>query len=296
MFARRMNQTEIAVYFPKYWAKAQLSATQGRPRFDVVAWGWSDISKDDALTQANVRAQANLTRLSTDKGKRDEYYQDGNRPFREQILATTRQGDIELIITRNALGCEVLNTDRVMFADIDYDPPRVSFFEGLFGNRNKRAELRAAWETQYLERLRSWQSSNSAWRFRVYRTSGGLRLLATSKISNAGSNESALWLDAVGSDPLYKNLCLTQKSFRARLTPKPWRCGYKQPKVRFPFETEAAATKIAKWLEGYEEKSKGFAVCHFLEDVGFGSPLPELNAAITFHDNRTGVGSSLPLA
>lgn len=284
------------MYFPKYWAKASVTGpNRDGDTTTLEAWGWSDSGNDDARQRATARAQTSLSRATSQRDKRGQYYQDGDRPFREPILESTRQGNIELIITRNRLGCEVLNVESVGFADIDYDAPRPSLFKSLFGGRKKREAHRADWENQTLDSLRNWQQGNPSWSFRAYRTAGGLRLLATSKIIPAGSPESESWLQSVGSDPLYIKLCRTHKSFRARLSPKPWRCGCDRFDVLFPFETEQAAAKAADWIVGYQQKSCNFAVCQFLVAIG-SATLPELKSAIALHDDRTRATSSLPLA
>jgi hypothetical protein len=54
-----------------------------------------------------------------------ERYAFADRPIREEILRELRDpwGASEAIVTRNGYGAEVLNTARLLFADID-DPPR----------------------------------------------------------------------------------------------------------------------------------------------------------------------------
>ena len=148
-------------------------------------------------TRVNKRRSAarnTLARIPCARRPRSAYYEDGNRPFREPILQDVSQGGIHAVITRNSLGCEVLNTDCMAFADLDYVPPRVPFLEGLFDFGGKKAAARqAAWETETRKTLQAWQGANPSWAFRVYRTAGGLRLLATSQLLPAGTPESTKW-------------------------------------------------------------------------------------------------------
>jgi hypothetical protein len=285
------------MYFPRYWAKGTVKGP-GRlgQTLNAEAWGWSDISDADALALATARAQALLAKLPPEKrqAKRAQYY-DG-RPFREPVLQDLSRGSIKALITRNSFGCEVLNTDAVAFADIDYDPPRTNIFSSLFGGKKKAAAAQAAWEAQKLETLRQGQREHPSWSFRVYRTAGGLRLLVVSGLKIAGSAESVSWLEAVGSDPLYLRLCRDQKSFRARLTPKPWRCAWHQLTVRFPYSGDSERERFNIWLTGYEKRCVNFAVCEFLETVGVDTPASELREIIALHDERTFVGTGRPLA
>ena len=58
-------------------------------------------------------------------------------------------------------------------------------------------------------------------------------------------------MKALGADPAFLHLCRIQGSFRARLTPKPWRCGQANPPGSFPREPEAQAA-FAEWLAQYQ--------------------------------------------
>ena len=283
------------MYFPRYWQRATVKGpNRAGETFETMAWGWSDTSKDEALAKAMERARAALARLPLDKRGPTTYYE--GRPFREPILEDVSNGGIRTLITRNSLGCEVLNTDGVGFADLDYEPPRRSIFANLFGlGKKQAAEHRNNWEQQALASLRNWQIGHASWGFRIYRTAGGLRALVISKPVKA-DGEAKEWLTSIGSDPLYQKLCADQKSFRARLTPKPWRCGMKQPDVRFPFATASEEQRMAAWLVKYRQKSDGYAVCQFLETVGPTAIEAAVKPVLELHDARTLVGAALPLA
>ena len=66
---------------------------------------------------SNVRAR--ITSGDIPCSTRGGYYP--NRPFREQIIRELKDaaGQTSAVITRNAYGCLVLNTARMMFVDID---------------------------------------------------------------------------------------------------------------------------------------------------------------------------------
>jgi hypothetical protein len=76
-----------------------------------------------------------------------------------------------------------------------------------------------------MTKIENWSRNHPEWGWRIYRTRAGLRLLATQGLVEADSDVADGVFEALGADPLYRKLCKTQKCFRARLTPKPWRCG-----------------------------------------------------------------------
>ena len=288
------------MYFPKYWAKAVAEGPnrEGR-KVRAEAWGWSDASLENARRKGLERAQALLLRLPLSRGPRERdktgYYAES--PTREPVLQDLTRGNVQAVVTRNSLGCEVLNTDGMAFADLDYVPARPSFFASLldFGGK-KAAERQRAWQAQTLATVRAWQNAHPSWSLRVYRTAGGLRLLATSKLLRVDTLEAKQWMEDIGADPLYQRLCQSQKSFRARLTPKPWRCGLRKPPMRSPWEAASKEEAMRKWLENYRQQAACFAVCEFLESVGSAPSLRESDSLVALHDARTSAASGLPLA
>jgi hypothetical protein len=284
------------MYFPRYWAKGEVTGpTREGMTYRIEAWGWSDTSYDDAKARAEERARASLDQATRDERGWERYYQ--VRPFREPVLEDISSGGLKALITRNTSGCEILNTDRVGFADIDYWPHRRSLFEALFDfNGKKKKALRQEWEAKTLEEIREWQGKHRGWTFRVYRTAGGMRLLLVSKLQVPESEEAQDWLTHIGCDGHYVILCRTQKSFRARLTPKPFRCKIRPPSVRFPWTTPKAQATIEKWLKDYAIACERFSTCDYVETIGGDQPLAQLRPIIEVHDRRSGVGLGLPLA
>jgi len=101
--------------------------------------------------------------------------------------------------------------------------------------------------------------------------------------------------DAVGADPLYRKLCEHQQSFRARLTPKPWRCGVRTPPARWPFQDAKAEQAFEKWSGRYATVSATRATCRLLS-AGNGAMHPSLQPIVELHDTLTRATSDLPLA
>jgi hypothetical protein len=103
-------------------------------------------------------------------------------------------------------------------------------------------------------------------------------------------------MQAARVDPAFRQLCRVQQSFRARLTPKPWRCGYVVPPTHYPRETADDRQRFAEWLAGYDVACAGWATCRFTESVGTGAPAPALETVIRLHDGLTRCEEDLPLA
>ena len=150
-------------------------------------------------------------------------------------------------------------------------------------------------EQKALAKVESWVARNSSWSFRAYRTASGLRLMATHETFDPEATQTARVLEELGCDPLFMRLCRTQKSFRARLTPKPWRIGVENPGFRFPYKaTQAVAA--ANWRTQYEERSLEWAACAFIATIGRESLCEDARAIVAHHDQATKANSGQKLA
>jgi hypothetical protein len=188
-----------------------------------------------------------------------------------------------------------------MFLDIDHDGEKTEesssgLLSRLFGKHSKPAEPPRSHERMLVQKLESWLSNHRDWHCRLYRTRAGFRVLVTHALFNpeivAGNGVFA----ALGVDPLYQRLCKAQNCFRARLTPKPWRCNAGLPPARWPWENERAQVRFQRWAERYKEKCRALATCSFLGDFGSGTTHAELEPLIAHHDGATRAHSQLPLA
>ena len=288
---------------PTFWARQTVDG--------MVAYGWSFNSQEEAEENARAHAREIATRYVAgtlaDRGKM--YY--ANRPVREPIMREFRdaKGDVDAILTRNVYGALVLNTAKALFVDVDFPaPPKPPILDvGTWVNRLKslfapKSMIPRMPESQPLDPVHSiltrateWQISHPGWHWRIYRTKAGIRLLATHALFEPGSKPVDEVFAAMGADPLYRKLCSSQQCFRARLTPKPWRCGYIAPGIRWPFAGAAQEATYAEWENGYLEKCKEWATCDLLQ-AGSDEIHPELSELVKFHDAASRVGSNLPLA
>lgn len=147
-----------------------------------------------------------------------------------------------------------------------------------------------------LDRLRRYVASHPEWRVRVYRTSAGLRYLVTHDVFSPTDPATQAAMTALGADPQYIKLCQVQKTFRARLTPKPWRIGVENPPVGFPYEGPGQEAQMRQWEARYDAASAGRATCRFMEEIGTGAEHPDVAPLRELHDEHTRATSGLPLA
>lgn len=278
------------MHFPQFWARGRSG--------NFVVWGWSSVSAGDAQAAANQAAQRVADRFAANEflPSHSGYYPD--RPFREQILQEikTNTGEVSALVTRNSYGCQVLNTAHVMFVDVDLPEgkSRRGLLSRLFG-RSPAAGSNATQEG-VIALVESWTSRKPGWGWRVYRTRAGLRLMATHGLVEAGSDLANATLEELNSDPLYRKLCQTQKCFRARLTPKPWRCGIHSRPARWPWADAKAEMLFQKWDAQYQSYAFNWATCSFLLHIGSPSIHPGVEAVLKLHDGMTRVDSVLKLA
>lgn len=282
---------------PKYWIRREgdVSRPDGTP-LRLFAWGWSDTSTSEAEGRAGERFQS-LQQRVTQGLELPRGYAYGSRPVREQILDEIPGpgGRPDALLTRNGYGSIVLNAARAMFVDVDVSaPPEAARFSlgTLLGFGGGEAKPQDA----ALDRLRSALRESGAGTFRVYRTAAGFRLLATDRVYTPASSDSESVMRAAGADPAFVQLCRIQDSFRARLTPKPWRVGQKAPPGDFPREDPGQQAAFAEWLQQYERAAASRATCRFIETIGTDAVHSEITAIVRLHDERTKADTDLPLA
>jgi hypothetical protein len=284
---------------PTHWTKASYTGRnlEGK-ELTCTAWGWSFNGLAAAEEDARSRARRVFDYLIN--GRRPDSYEYTDRPLREEIVEAVRHNGKDLaIITRNRYGALILNTASVLFVDIDY--PRIqpdglldAFLLGLSGTRRRRRQ--AALQETTLNSVRDWAARHQNHRFRVYRTCAGLRLLFVDQHYAPGSPQVARILEELGSDPLYRTLTAKQECFRARLTPKPWRCGAKVPPSQYPWPSEEQERRYRAWQERYRQAGQAYAVCELIECYGDTLGDDQISAVLERHDDLTCADRPMQLA
>jgi hypothetical protein len=278
------------MHFPKYWARAEEGPS--------TVWGWSDLSVTEAGSRAASRARQIASRLAA--GEKLARYGYADRPLREEVLREVRdqRGDVTAAITRNSYGCQVLNAARVMFVDVDLPEPKPAAGGWLKSLFRKPAPQPPAEDpaTAAIAKVEGWTRPHAGWGWRIYRTKAGLRLLAVHDLFDPTSAAVETLFGELGADPLYARLCRAQTCFRARLTPKPWRCGVPNPPPGWPWPDSRCEAAFRKWEGRYQTVSGGHATCAFVSAVGTASVHPAVQPIVTLHDEATRVAAALPLA
>jgi hypothetical protein len=266
----------------------------------TTARGWSDNGIEEARLRARDIAQRVARRIVSQPDEAPRYPY-GDRPLPEPIVSEFREGDtLSAVITRNSYGALVMNSDRMLFADIDREDRPVaavpsglmSLLGSLFGGATTSAPAKVDSVVDEIANvIDRWRLSA-----RIYKTAAGYRVLVTDRLLPVKTSETDALLKELGSDPLYVRLCQMQESFRARLTPKPWRCDVRKPPVEFPFETASDQARFREWEREYDLAIRGYATCAHQKTVGTGRMLPEFETLVRHHDEMTKAISGLPLA
>jgi hypothetical protein len=278
---------------PRYWARASAEVPQGKGKpLALSACGWSLEGQMAAEAHARERLAAVVARVQAGEPL-PQGYGYGDRPVREEIVQEvgSRSGDGPAVITRNSYGALVLNATKALFLDVDI--PARTFGERirrLFGSAEPSPEERVK------ARLKDVLQQVSHASFRLYRTAAGFRVLATDPEFPLGDQTVAGLLADPIVDRAYARLCEVQKSYRARLTPKPWRCGCKRPPHRFPFASDSDRRAFDLWVKAYERAAATRATCALLEEIGSGRLHRDVAPLLAIHDDVAKVSSGLPLA
>ena len=265
----------------KYWTVAKQKILIDGAAQEIVCYGGSNLSLEDAQIKAREKAEKIERKIAGEKHLFDRY----EAEIREELL---RIIDDHSAITRNRYGAQVLNTENMMILDID--KPKAAAGGGL-GGLFKKKDLRPPKE-QIFDMVRSLASSKySDYGFRLYETCQGARVIVLGRDFDPRDSQTRKMMDEFNCDPLYTLLCVKQGCYRARLTPKPYRIKMHGYKVKYPSEGENA--EFQRWLSEYENVSRDFSVCKLIELVG---PSQSLTEVVRLHDELTGVGYPQRLA
>jgi hypothetical protein len=264
--------------------------TSGTARISVRDAGNSDSAA--ALSAARARLTTIAKRCQREKTALFNVLYYGQRSQLEETIDDLPCTSVlDAVVTRNHYGCLVLNAAHALFIDVDMLTPSPSFHPTEpCGSRQQGSCQRM------LSDLRTVLGSEPDEGFRIYRTAAGFRILAVTHEFEPGSRQSLRLMSAVGADDAFVKLCRTQNSFRARLTPKPWRCGAGRPPNSFPREFSREQHRFATWRALYEQACRDRATCQFLEHIGPTKIYDPIGPIVEVHDRETRAFQSLPLA
>lgn len=263
--------------FARFWSSVEIRVPSryGKPAA-VRVWGASNTDLVAAEHAARSRAERALNFFAG----RDSDYQYSADTIREEVIEEFADADGErlAVITRNRYGALVLNTERVLFGDIDLPS------ENLVLRICNRIGRRTRDKSYFLEHLHAFQVEHPEFVFQVYETRAGLRFIITNREIQPASAEVELLFKRLQVDRLYTRLCLAQRCFRARLTPKPWRIGLARPTARFPFSNELKQRSFNFWLSQYADRSRNACAARRLELIGEGVVPDSVRRVVDIHD------------
>jgi len=269
---------------PPYWTWQDYAVLDRKGKEKKYsALGWSFETLEGARQDAVARAKRYL-----------------ERPLREEIVESIQQDGQEVgAITRNRYGSLVLNTTSVCFVDVDFPVLEtqgvLDSLSLMFSPAKKRRRLETLRQGT-LDWLKGWFAKNLQRSFRLYETAAGARLLFTDRLYNPASDDVAALFAELGSDMLYRKLTLKQECFRARLTPKPWRCGWRRPPNQYPWETQEAQERYRTWQRDYESHCEGYGICRLVEVLGEECGEAAINGIVGLHDEYTCLDGQAELA
>jgi hypothetical protein len=146
--------------------------------------------------------------------------------------------------------------------------------------------------------IKDWAEAKKQ-RWIVHETAAGLRMLRV----DAPQPLDDSYLEAVnsvfGADRLYAKLCIEQKAFRMRVSPKPYRIGAEYPRWS-PYSEgfdPVDEIQLPQHIASYEAKAKQYRTCH---EIGWFGPSVmthySLYDAFQIHDGLTGANKDgLPM-
>ena len=237
--------------------------------------GISRISAADARQVAEEQARRALEDLLTGRSEAlggYAYFADRRAEALVEVLRGVAGESAR--ITVNGYGAIVMNAATALFADVDTDD------RGPKPPSGDRPPAKVA----------TVLANHTEIAMRAYRTRAGWRYLCTNRTFDPAGDDTRAFLEELGADPRYVLLCRAQRSFRARLTPKPWRAGQRTVPV-FPGRAIARDD-----LQRLVDRTWRYATARFIERVGPEETLPDLRDVVDYHDRWTQATTEKPLA
>ncbi len=182
----------------------------------------------------------------------------------------SHDGQPQGIVTRNRYGCLVLNCDSMMIVDVDIAASEQDKIQDCVSSSQV-----ALSQEQAIAAVESLVQQFPDLGFRVYRTRNGLRHFCITQLSDPLDPATHRVMSSLYVDPLYSRLCQFQGTFRARLTPKPWRVD-REHQEQFVYD------RITGLVLPH---SSPYAVCHLIEVLGNSEILPQFEPLLQTHDS-----------
>lgn len=260
----------------KFWAEDTPSIKiDGEPVSIKLLMG-SDVSKEDARRLLLERAEQIESRIQRKAGV-DEYEAEIKEAIAQEI-------DANNVITVCRYGALILNTMQYSVYDLDGYHKSVFDFFGPLRHMNFKQRIVHKFK---INAKKFPELGNS---FRIYETCKGVRVIGKQYL-DPGRERFRKIMDALCADYTYTALCIKQRCFRARLTPKPYRMKIDTYRVLSPLECETAGYQ--SWAAMYASEAQAFSVVKLIETIGEDFSNEEV---IAEHDRRCNMHAQLKLA
>ncbi|WP_088892382.1 hypothetical protein [Leptolyngbya ohadii] len=181
------------------------------------------------------------------------------------------EGQRQAVVTRNRYNCLILNCDRLLIVDVDLADPEQAEIQDCAASCPVALSQRQA-----ISALEALVEHSPQLGFRVYKTRNGLRYLCTTQTFDPLEQTTHRIMESLYVDPLYLKLCKFQATFRARLTPKPWRVEPGEDTQQFIYD-RVTGTVLPT--------CNRYSVCHLIEILGQQEILPQFEPIIEQHDS-----------
>ena len=270
--------------FAKYWKKEIVrTPAQFNGPAQLSVWGASNENEELAAQNARNRARQFIRCFSESSGNDEDNYEYSTGFIREEVIEEILSPDSQqlAVITRNRYGATVLNTNCVLFGDIDVPNENIlSKLLSCFGRAPRNKSF-------YVAKIEKFQLENAHLSFIVYETYAGLRFVISNKLISPNSEYVKSLFEDLPVDRLYTRLCKQQVCFRARLSPKPWRIGSSRPPNQFPRKSDKELHEFKQWLTDYKMRSAGKVVTKRIAQFGDHPTPPEIKIVLRIHDKYT---------
>ena len=275
----------------KFWAResGEVEDPTGY-RYLLISWSGSNTGLAEAKRKALEKLSHWTSQLQQGKPIGDYPYEDKD-DIREELIHEQNDDNGNLIaaITRNRYGALVLNAANMLIADVDLPPvAKQGLFKRIFSafaNRDGQKSPANQNRDNCRRRFHDFQREHPDLTLRIYETFAGFRLIVVNKTFDPLDKNTVKLLEELDSDKLYIRLCKSQACFRARLTPKPWRCDFKAPPNLYPRQDANEKRRFTEWQNDYEAASAGYAVCRFVGELGNGKADEAIRQILQLHDS-----------
>ena len=259
----------------KFWVRETKKIYIGDVQQPITVLAGSNVSKEDASSNAGQISRSIEERIRKPKQGREEY----EASIKEHIA---KEIDSKNIITITRYGAQVLNTTEYTILDIDNYT--IFLFMEWF---RKKSTLKDKIIDKFKRHIVRHPELGTS--FRIYETHQGIRIIGKHYFDPQEKNFRSI-MRSLGVDPLYAFLCRKQNCYRVRLTPKPYRMKMETIRIKSPLDCETEAYDT--WQKKYTEISRNYSVVKLRETMGadFGS-----DPVITHHDTITNMQAHYPL-